>query len=93
MHRNSLLHTKDMEAYRAHTKWHEMNCRFMEACDALVWLDTLATPRSEGMKAELTYAQMLELPILGLRYKNFAFKFYDEDQRLHKAFPVTATAF
>ena len=45
------------------------------------------------MKAELTYAQMLELPILGLRYKNFAFKFYDEDQRLHKAFPVTATAF
>lgn len=84
--------TKDMEAYRAHTKWHEMNCRFMEACDALVWLDTLATPRSEGMKAELTYAQMLELPILGLYYEACQFKFYTEEQCGNLIFPVTAAA-
>ncbi len=72
--------------------WHELNCRIMESCDAMVWLHTSRTPHSEGMKAEIAFARQLNLPILGLYYEECRFKFYTEEQCGNLIFPVTAAA-
>lgn len=72
--------------------WHELNCRIMEACDALVWLDTDYTANSKGVRAEIDYARQLRLPILGLGYSDCRFGFYTEEQCGNVCFPVTAAA-
>ena len=71
---------------------HELNCRVMEACDALVWLDTDYTANSKGVRAEIDYARQLRLPILGLGYSDCRFGFYTKERCGNVYFPVTAAA-
>lgn len=81
-----------VKEYSPYFNWHEMNCRIMEACDALIWLDDVVkTPRSNGMLAEIKHAIMLGLPILGMTEQGVAFKIYSSASEKMTPFPVTAT--
>lgn len=81
-----------IKEYSPYFNWHEMNCRIMEACDALIWLDDVVkTPRSNGMLAEIKHAIMLGLPILGMTEQGVAFKIYSSASEKMTPFPVTAT--
>lgn len=81
-----------VKEYSPYFNWHEMNCRIMEACDALIWLDDVVkTPRSNGMLAEIKHATMLGLPILGMTEQGVAFKIYRSASEKMTPFPVTAT--
>lgn len=79
--------------YMPYFNWHELNCRIMETCDALIWLDDpVKTPRSNGMLAEIKHATMLGLPILGMKRADMGdFVVYSKAGEKSSPFPITAT--
>lgn len=84
---------KFIKDYTPYFNWHELNCRIMETCDALIWLDDpVKTPRSNGMLAEINHAIMLGLPILGMKRADMGdFVVYRKAGEKSSPFPITAT--